>query len=149
VRRSGGPADRAENLRWGVQYAIVITLACFVPAGLAVLGSPAAVRGERLRTVLYILGYYLAFAVSAGVVVGYFRRDVRRLGGAVLVGAVIGASGFVALMYLPVPEPREVEGAVVGVAALLGAGIGALLGWHFWKRARRGGYFSRGDRGAR
>ena len=137
--RHGEEGALAANLRWGVMYAIVVTLACFVPAGLAALVSPEEARGERLRLVGQILGYYLTFAVFAGSIVGFFRRGVRRPGGAVAVGAVVGAIGFSALMYLPVPEARPVEPTVVGVAALLGAGIGAALGRHFWKRARREG----------
>jgi hypothetical protein len=123
----------------------VVTVACFIPAGLAVLVSPAEVRVERLRTVVQFLGYYLAFAIVAGVMVGFFRRGVRRLGGAVAVGALVGAVGFSALMYLPVSGPRHVKGTVVGIAALLGAGVG----WHFWKGARRSGYLSSGGSDAR
>jgi hypothetical protein len=121
------------DVRWGVRQALILTGIVFVPAAIVVAGKSMS----ELLVLAQILGLYLIFGAGAGILIGLCRPWLKKGSGAALVGSVIGAIGFIFLMYFPQPG-RPTPPFGLGVAsAIMGAFVGGGLGWWMWLRAER------------
>jgi hypothetical protein len=125
--------DFKRDISWGIRQSLILTGIAFIPAGIAAYGRSSS----ELITLGLIFLLYLAFAAVAGILVGLCRPSLQRGAGAGFVGGILGATGFVCLIYFPAVGRLEPPIGLGVATAALGALTGAGLGWWMWFRAKR------------
>lgn len=126
TRRDGLLAD----IKWGMREGMILTGIMFIPALIIV----ALTKRTPVAGFWQVLVLYVVFGAGGGAMVGLVRPWISRVVVVSLVGALIGAIGFVLIVCVP-REGQPFPGIDVAIfSAVLGALTGGITAAGAWKR---------------
>jgi hypothetical protein len=125
----------ADDVRWGLRTGGRLALACLaISFVLFLVQGPSSWRSPDGADYLRVFWIYFGFGVTSGGFLGVFRPFSQSRFGSTFMGAVIGAIGFILVLFAD-------RGTVIAPLAQsaqmiwpLGALAGGLFGWNTWNR---------------
>ena len=117
-----------QNIAWGLQYGALLALFFSLFVGLLALWRGADWNPTyKVSTWSVVLGYWIA-GIFGGLLVGVLRPLATGRFGNTLVGVLIGAFGYSAVMLVVdgISEFRPIPAVLAGI--LVGGGVGFWIG---------------------
>src|SRR5687767_14472964 len=120
------------DVRWGVSNGLGITAITLAPAFVVWLLNPDQEATATTLSFWQFSSLYLGFAAVAGAFAGVARPWLKIRAGTLVVGSVVGASGFFGLSFIPSSSASDPR--MPWIMVILGCFAGAWLGWLIWRR---------------